>query len=39
MLNMTLVRNRKYDTTIYEFFCDESVGVYSDSFKGIFSNI
>lgn len=31
MLMITLLRNRKYNTTIYNFFCNESVNIFTDS--------
>lgn len=34
MLMMTLLRNRKYNTTAYNFFCNESVNVFIGSSKG-----
>ncbi len=33
MLKTTLLRNRKYNTTTYNFFCNESVNVFIGSSK------
>lgn len=33
MLMTTLLRNRKYNTTTYNFFCNESVNIFDDSSK------
>lgn len=36
MLMTALLRNRKYNTTIYAFFCNESVNIYDSSKGNIF---